>query len=140
LLNTDVLVHLIRRDATGERIREVYEPLLIQPLPRVSAVSGGEIRSLAYQWGWGASKRAQMDFLLGYFDRVPITREIEEAYAVLDSYSLGLGVRMGKNDLWIAATAHVDHAHLLTEERDFDHLHPDFVLVEFVGGTPEAEQ
>jgi len=29
---------------------------------------------------------------------------------------------MGKNDLWIAATAHVSNAILLTTDRDFDHL------------------
>jgi predicted nucleic acid-binding protein len=29
---------------------------------------------------------------------------------------------MGKNDLWIAATACVTHLPLITTDRDFDHL------------------
>jgi hypothetical protein len=33
---------------------------------------------------------------------------------------------MGKNDLWIAATAHVTGAALLTSDGDFDHLAPRF--------------
>jgi predicted nucleic acid-binding protein len=31
---------------------------------------------------------------------------------------------MGKNDLWIAAVAHVTQAGLMTTDNDFDHLHP----------------
>ena len=39
----------------------------------------------------------------------------------------GGGVPMGKNDVWIAATAHVTGARLLTTDRDFDHLDPTFL-------------
>ena len=31
---------------------------------------------------------------------------------------------MGKNDLWIAATAKATGATLLTTDKDFDHLYP----------------
>lgn len=31
--------------------------------------------------------------------------EIVQAYATLDAYAVSVGVTMGKNDLWIAATA-----------------------------------
>ncbi len=31
---------------------------------------------------------------------------------------------MGKNDLWIAATASVTGVTLMTTDGDFDHLHP----------------
>ena len=39
---------------------------------------------------------------------------------------------MGKNDVWIAATAHVNGAILLTTDNDFDHLTPLFFAVEKV--------
>jgi tRNA(fMet)-specific endonuclease VapC len=42
---------------------------------------------------------------------------------------------MGKNDLWIAATASVLKAILLTTDHDFDHL--DKVLVEVVYIDPK---
>jgi predicted nucleic acid-binding protein len=37
---------------------------------------------------------------------------------------------MGKNDLWIAATAHAMDAMLLTTDGDFDHLHNVFFEVQ----------
>ena len=46
-------------------------------------------------------------------------------------YVLGMSARnMGKNDLWIAATASVAAAVLITEDQDFDHLDGVFVSVE----------
>jgi tRNA(fMet)-specific endonuclease VapC len=36
---------------------------------------------------------------------------------------------MGKNDLWIAATAFLFGLTLVTTDHDFDHLHPDFIEV-----------
>jgi predicted nucleic acid-binding protein len=36
---------------------------------------------------------------------------------------------MGKNDLWIAATAFLYGIPLVTTDHDFDHLHPDFIEV-----------
>jgi tRNA(fMet)-specific endonuclease VapC len=36
---------------------------------------------------------------------------------------------MGKNDIWIAATASVLNAVLLTTDNDFDHLHDEFLTV-----------
>lgn len=49
---------------------------------------------------------------------------------LLDTNIILLGVRvgmsarnMGKNDLWIAATASALDLTLLTTDRDFDHLH-----------------
>ncbi|MDN5203316.1 hypothetical protein QQ008_18155 [Fulvivirgaceae bacterium BMA10] len=36
---------------------------------------------------------------------------------------------MGKNDLWIAATAFVAKAELITMDGDFDHLNGEFLTV-----------
>lgn len=36
---------------------------------------------------------------------------------------------MGKNDLWIAATAHVTQSILITTDLDFNHLHKTFFEV-----------
>jgi predicted nucleic acid-binding protein len=38
-------------------------------------------------------------------------------------------VGIGQNDLWIAATAWVTKAALITTDSDFDHLHPVFLNV-----------
>jgi len=40
---------------------------------------------------------------------------------------------MGKNDLWITATAHVTNATLLTMDKDFQHLKDVYLELENVG-------
>jgi len=37
---------------------------------------------------------------------------------------------MGKNDLWIAAAAHIAGARLVTTDDDFDHLMPSLLAVD----------
>jgi tRNA(fMet)-specific endonuclease VapC len=49
--------------------------------------------------------------------------------ATLDAFSRVKGVKMGKNDLWIAASAYCLNAVLLTEDTDFDHLNNVFIQV-----------
>lgn len=69
--------------------------------------------------------------------------ELTQAYAIIDAYSQGkhplkklpegISARnMGKNDLWIAATAHLLKADLLTTDKDFDHLNSIFCKVRLV--------
>jgi predicted nucleic acid-binding protein len=42
---------------------------------------------------------------------------------------------MGKNDLWIAATAAVTGATLVTTDRDFEHLSAHFINLQWVDIT-----
>ena len=72
---------------------------------------------------------------------LPIARrEILDAYAQIDAYSQskhptlnlpkGITARnMGKNDIWIAATAHAIGAALVTTDKDFHHLNGVFLNV-----------
>jgi len=83
---------------------------------------------LAVQHRWGKAKLDQMAFALGYFERIPIVADrLIEIYARLDSSMAGRGRFLGKNDLWIAATAAVTGATLLTIDGDFDPLDPQFL-------------
>ena len=133
LLDTNILVHLVRRDAVGERIHKLYSPLLAEPRPLISVVIEGELRSLGFQLGWGKERTEQVNYLLTYFQRVTIeTEDVIQAYALIDTFSERAGRSMGKNDLWIAAIAHVTGATLLTTDKDFDHLAGKFVEVEWI--------
>ena len=49
LLDTNVLVHMIREDDMGQQIRERYKLLSTEPRPLISVVIEGELRSFAYQ-------------------------------------------------------------------------------------------
>jgi predicted nucleic acid-binding protein len=109
--------------------------------PVVPIVVFGEVKSIAMQNGWGTKKLALLDELLLKVLRADITLEIVERYAEIDAFSqnklanrpLGNTARnMGKNDLWIAATASVLNTQLLTADPDFDHLDGVFLEVERV--------
>ena len=107
-LDTNILVHLIRRDAIGQLLRDNYALFLAEPRPMISDVTEGEFRSLAIQWNWGIQKKEQLEFVLSYFWRIAInTGEVFEAYAAIDAYSESVGCPMGKNDVWIAASAFI---------------------------------
>jgi len=55
-----------------------------------------------------------------------------QMYATLDSFCESVGQPLGKNDLWIAATAAVIGATLLTIDRDFDRLAPQFFARDWI--------
>jgi tRNA(fMet)-specific endonuclease VapC len=105
----------------------------------LSAVSEGELWSLAYQRNWGNTRQATLTNSFAQFIIHPIrVRPVIQAYARIDAYSQGklaqqplppsLTARnMGKNDLWIAATDHVLGAELITFDQDFDHLNGVFL-------------
>lgn len=131
LLDTNILVHFIRGDEVLARVRAIYHPLLIEPTPIISVVTVGELRSLAIQFDWQSGKVDRTEFCLGYFRRVSIdSADIIEAYAVLDAHTRRAGHTLGKNVAWIAATASVTGARLLTADRDFDRLDPHFLTLE----------
>ncbi len=133
VLDTNILVHYVRSDRLWNKIRDEYQLLLIEPRPKISIVSSGELRSLALQFHWGQPKLDQMEFILGYFDEVPVdSRDIVDNYATIDAYFQVRGRKLGKNDLWIAATTVSLGATLLTTDRDFDELDPLFLKRDWV--------
>jgi predicted nucleic acid-binding protein len=100
----------------------------------ISIVTEGEIHSIAIQRNWKQSKLQELGKYLNAL--VPLTiakHSVINAYAEIDAFSQGklsgkllpkgmTSCNMGKNDLWIAATAHVISATLVTTDADFDHL------------------
>ena len=128
LLDTNILVHFVRQDAVWNRIRAEYNLFAVEPTQLISVVTVGELRSLAVQHRWGKTKLDQMAFALGYFERIPVVADrLTEIYAVTDSTMAGRGHFLGKNDLWIAATAALTGATLMTTDGDFDPLVPEFL-------------
>lgn len=108
------------------------------PFPLICEVTVGELYSLALQGNWGEKKLKELKRLIGLCVVVPLNLAgIHQAYAQIDHFSqnpgLGLTARnMGKNDLWIAAAAHVAKATLLTCDQDFDHLSPQWIRLEYI--------
>lgn len=68
-------------------------------------------------------------------------KEVIERYGDIDAYSQGkligkpLGKssrNMGKNDIWIAATASVYDMTLITSDKDFQHLQSNYLRLELI--------
>ena len=109
----------------------------------ISAITKGEIQSLAMQNKWVERKLEQLNKLLNLLITVDVSGNNQlllNAYAEIDSYSLkrhptktytGSAKPMGKNDMWIAATAFAVNATLLTTDGKFMHLDKEFIDIKF---------
>ena len=137
-LDTNVVLLAIRNEAFRDRFNEKY--FSNEQMPIISVVSMGELRSLAMRNAWGEAKWLKMKQILDTFLIADIHAEdIIQRYAEIDAFSQGKlptqksefsAKNIGKNDLWIAATASVLSATLLTTDQDFDHLHARYLTVE----------
>lgn len=140
LLDTNILVHRVRLSSIGQTLEQQLQLFSGNHNLIISAVTKGEILSFAKQSAWGLSKMTKLTALLDALNCVPIdgASPLMDAYADIDTYSQGKHLQylppsgfsarnMGKNDLWIAATAFLLDIPLLTMDSDFDHLHPHFI-------------
>lgn len=139
LLDTNVLIHLLRNDTLGQYVENTLKVLDKPNIAIISVVSLGEIQSIAMQRAWGDNRLMILANLLTSFVIADIHSEsIVERYAEIDTFSQGKhptlplsasARNMGKNDIWIAATASVLKVKLLTTDNDFNHLNPTFLEI-----------
>ena len=98
-------------------------------------VVAGELKAFALKTNWGYQRVSFLEHILDEYPIAVIGQVLPDIYARLDAYSQGklLGQplpkgmsarNMGKNDLWIAATALDLDMPLHTVDNDFDHLLP----------------
>ena len=125
LIDTNVLLACVRGGKLGTYVAKQYNLKDGSFDSLICVVTIGEIFALAQKLNWGAEKIATMERLLDNLVVINInSTQVLRAYAKIDCFSDSNGTRMGKNDLWIAAVAHVTGATLLTTDMDFDHLSP----------------
>ena len=128
LLDTSVIIHLVRGAEVCQRILRSYDLIHCQPRPLVCVVSLAEVRVLAAVNHWGERKRQALDRTL-------------QSLVVVDIHARQhpMGARhMGKNDLWIAACAAAADAFLLSTDDDFEHLIPDQVRGDVIAVIPPS--
>lgn len=137
LIDTNIVLSIVR-NKSGHKFIEYLTPN--DETIYVSFVSLAEIHSIAFQNKWGYSK---MQILESLFDKVRVI-EISDlllpTYVGIDAFSqrthpeythypFKTPRNMGKNDLWIAATASILNLQLITTDGDFDHLNDTFLSV-----------
>lgn len=133
VLDTNVLLNLIRGQAVGAKIDQAFGLTASLQRQIISIVTQAELRVIADRKAWGAEKRATLQGALENLVVIPIDgTALVEAYAMIaraDFQAAGGARNLGKNDLWIAATALYTDLPLLTTDRDFQFLHGDLIKV-----------
>lgn len=144
IIDTCVLIHIIRDSITGKKCIEIIEKLDENPNLIISVVTKAEIESFSKQNNWGKSKIDMLsDFLkeITVVDISNVDSDLMANYSLIDAYSKrkvpnvdgnllsGSARKMGKNDLWIASTALTLGIPLMTCDGDFDHLNSSFLEI-----------
>lgn len=142
VLDTNILLIYLRNKQLVEYLDKKYDPLSFPNNSIISVVSIGELKSIALRNGWGPKQKSKLNEFVKQFLVADINVEtIIDRYAEIDAYSQGklhdspieISARnMGKNDLWIASTASVLRASLITTDKDFNHLDNEFLKLEYI--------
>lgn len=141
LFDTCTLLHLLKNTEKTEKIVNIVSNLS-NPFLLISIVTKAELLSITLKNTWGENKKKFLDKLLKKFLIVPVeSNDLIQRYAEIDAYSQGKLINrplpsglssrnMGKNDIWIAATASLSNSKLVTCDNDFDHLDNRFLELE----------
>lgn len=134
VLDTNILLASIRNAPLYAEIELALGLHSPDSIPMISVVTHAELLALGQKLQWGVQKRAQLQAALDKIITIDIrsgNRALLNAYMEIDAFSQGKHPRyktrfsarnMGKNDLWIASTASVTGAGLVTMDKDFNHL------------------
>ena len=135
MLDTNIVIHLTR-DETEHKLLSFLNPEMKDI--HISYATIAEVESIAFQNNWGKRKIKRFESFLDEAQIIKIDDFLLRAYVEIDAYSqkrhpefsiypFTTPRNMGKNDLWIAATASLLHLSLITTDGDFDHLHETFL-------------
>ncbi len=143
VLDTNILLALIRGKALGESIDSAFGLRANLQRHVVSIASQAELLVLADRNKWAQAKRDAVNVMFQHLVVLPIDGE-----ALLDAYvqvsrtdmTWHEGPRnMGKNDIWIAATAISTGLPLLTTDKDFAFLNGNFMQVLLIDPEQKSE-
>jgi tRNA(fMet)-specific endonuclease VapC len=143
VFDTNIILAYLSNDNVRERIDKIYDPLNRRNNVIISVVTIGEIKSMAQRNRWGNKRIIAVEKLINKFLIIDIRSEkILDVYADIETFSQGKhqtlqlktsARNMGKNDIWIAATAFISKSKLITMDKDFTHLDKvffDLILME----------
>jgi tRNA(fMet)-specific endonuclease VapC len=127
LLDTNILVYLLRGKTVGKQIEADHKLYQRRLKPLISFITVGEMLALTLKFNWGNQRKEKLKNLLHELTIVNIHEQnIVQTYANINHFSektIKPARPMGQNDMWIAATARCLDAWLITMDKDFDHLH-----------------
>jgi predicted nucleic acid-binding protein len=139
LLDTNLTLDFIRNNALSTKLATSFDWFSSENTTVISIATEGEMYAIARKNDWGKRRIENLTKNLSNFLIIPIDSEdIVQAYAEIDAYSQGklenkplpkgmTARNMGKNDLWIAATAYAIGAKFFTTDKDFTHLQDTYL-------------
>ncbi len=140
ILDTNIVLIYLRNNQLAKNLEKKLNLFSRKNSLIISVVSIGELKSIARRNNWGKRRMDSLEEVLNDFLIADINVDtIIEKYAEIDAYSQGklnypkleLSARnMGKNDLWIAATAAVLDVKLITTDKDFEHLNKEYIQLQ----------
>ena len=140
LLDTNIIVIYSRESGIADRIEEKFQLFDEGNSLAISIVTLGELDAIIKKLNLGEKRKKKIGQILGKMAKIGLNhREIISRYGDIDAYSQGKlknkkgnfsARNMGKNDMWIAATASVFDLTLVTTDKDFDHLHGAYINLE----------
>ena len=136
LLDSNIILIFSKNDEVAANLEAKYQIFSGDNRLGISIVSKGEVEASILKSGLGTKRRERIRELMNHLTEFGIHfEEVINAYAQIDAFSqgkLGEGHKftsrnMGKNDIWIAATASVFNLTLITTDKDFNHLKEDYL-------------
>jgi len=142
LLDTNIFIAYCRKGLTSQKLERNYQLSRSKNPFYVSVVTLGELNAFIKRNGIGRRKENLINELLEKCYQIDIGyEEVISQYGDIDAFSQAktkiagydfTARNMGKNDLWIGATASHFNLTLLTTDQDFNHLDKAFLAVEYV--------
>jgi tRNA(fMet)-specific endonuclease VapC len=137
LFDTNIILFLVRDKSKNLMMR------YLNPKEKsiyISFASIVEINSIAFQNNWGSNKLSILEDFISTCRIIEISDFLLQTYISIDAFSqkkhrefkvypFKTPRNMGKNDLYIAATASLLNLELVTTDGDFDHLDDVFVSI-----------
>lgn len=142
LLDSSIVIIYSRDNEVARRIEEDYELFSGNHRLGISTVSLGEIDAFVKKLQLGERRKNKIEQILQNINAFGINiEEVIDRYGDIDAFSQGKltgkkgkfsARNMGKNDIWIAATASVFNLSLITTDKDFDHLDGVYIDLEYI--------
>ncbi|MEM8523388.1 MAG: PIN domain-containing protein [Bacteroidota bacterium] len=139
VLDSNIFIHYARNSVVWKYVEQNYFPTVLKGRIYLSFAARAETISFSRSHHWGKYKMERLRTILQKGKTIESGfKNLTEAYVNIDLYSQNkhkslrlpknfTARNMGKNDLWIAATAHVLDLPLISTDRDFEHLNNRFL-------------
>lgn len=114
VVDTDVVSYIFKNHPFGSR----YDPDLAGRIPLISFMTVAEIERWMLQYRWGSQRVQLLRTFVQLFTVIPSSPDLCRMWAEVMVAAQAAGRRIESADAWIAATARLHDAPLLTNNRN----------------------